>query len=59
MRRVFAIDVLLCRRGGGRRRIVAVYPGGQTLRDLLDRLGLSEPSGLSPPQGFPDPYTAK
>ena len=52
MRRVFAVDVLLCSRCGGRRRIVAVYPGGQRLRDLLDRLGLSQPPGLPPPQGF-------
>jgi hypothetical protein len=52
MRRVSAIDVLLCRRCGGRRRIVAVYPRGQRLRDLLDRLGLSPPPGLPPPQGF-------
>ena len=44
MKRVFEIDVLLCPRCGGRRRIVAVYPGGQRLRDLLDRLGLSEPT---------------
>jgi hypothetical protein len=28
MRRVFDLDVLLCTRGGRRRRIVAVYPGG-------------------------------
>jgi hypothetical protein len=32
MRRVFALDVLLCPHGGGRRRIVAVYPGGPRLR---------------------------
>jgi hypothetical protein len=44
MKRVFEVDVLLCTRGGGRRRVVAVYPGGQRLRDLLDRLGLSAPT---------------
>jgi hypothetical protein len=43
-------SLLLCSRCGGRRRIVAVYSGG--LRDLLDRLGLSPPLGLPPPQGF-------
>ena len=32
-----------CPHCGGRRRIVAVYPGGPRLRDLLDRLGLSPP----------------
>ena len=44
MKRVFEIDVLLCPRCGGRRRIVAGYPGGQRRRDLLDRLGLSAPT---------------
>jgi Putative transposase len=50
MRRVFEIDVLLCRCCGGRRRIVAVYPGGPRLRELLDRLGLSQPPGRPPPR---------
>jgi hypothetical protein len=45
MRRVFEIDVLLCRCCGGRRRSVAVYPGGPRLSELLDRLGLSQPPG--------------
>jgi Putative transposase len=53
MRRVFEVDVLLCSRCGGRRRIVAVYPEGRRLRDLLDRLGLSPPPGLPPPQRVP------
>jgi hypothetical protein len=50
MKRVFALDVVLCPRCGGRRRIVAGYPGGQRLRDLLDRLERSEPTaaGASP-----------
>lgn len=43
MARVFELDVLLCPRCGGRRRLVAVYPGGQRLRDLLERLGLGAP----------------
>jgi hypothetical protein len=51
MKRVFAIDVLLCSRCGGRRRVVALYSGGSRLRDLLDRLELSQPPGLPPPQG--------
>src|SRR5262245_28905695 len=50
MRRVFEVDVLLCSRCGGRRRVVAVYPEGRRLRDLLDRLGLSPPPRLPPPQ---------
>ena len=43
MARVFELDVLRCTRCGGRRRLVAVYPGGQRLRDLLERLGLGAP----------------
>ena len=54
MRRVFEVDVLLCSRCGGRRRVVAVYSRGQRLRDLLDQLGLSPPPGLPPSQGFAD-----
>ena len=54
MRRVLEVAVLRCRRCGGRRRIVAVYPGGQRLRDLLDRLGLSQPPARPPPLGFPE-----
>jgi hypothetical protein len=42
MKRMFELDVLRCPRCGGRRRIVGVYPGGQRLRDLLDRLALSD-----------------
>jgi len=53
MKRVFEVDVLLCSRCGGRRRLVAVYPGGQRLRDLLDRLRLSPPPGLPPPPEIP------
>ena len=51
MKRVFALDVLLCPRCGGRRRMVGVYPGGQRLRDLLERLRLGERS--SPPAPEP------
>ena len=41
MRWVFEVDVLLCPRCGGPRRLVAGYPGGPRLRELLDRLALS------------------
>jgi hypothetical protein len=41
-KRVFALDVLLCPRCGGRRQIVGVHPGGPRLRDLLQRLGRDE-----------------
>jgi hypothetical protein len=53
MKRVFAIDVLLCNRCGGRRRVVAVYPSAPRLHDLLDRLELSQPPGLPPPPRSP------
>ena len=46
--------LLRCSRCGGRCRIGAVYAGGQRLRDLLDRLGLSPPPGLPPPQRSSD-----
>ena len=52
LKRVFALDLLRCGRGGGRRRVVAVYSGGPRLRDLLDRLQLSAPPGLPPPSGL-------
>jgi hypothetical protein len=42
LKRVFAIDVLLCPSGGGRRRMVGVYTGGQRLRELLERLRLGD-----------------
>lgn len=41
-------------RCGGRRRSGAVYPRGQGLRELLDRLRFSRPSALPRPQGSPD-----
>jgi hypothetical protein len=47
LKRVFALDVLLCPSCGGRRRIVGVYPGGQRLRDLLARLGLGARSAIA------------
>ena len=50
MKRVFALDVLLCPRCGGRRRIVGVYSGGQRLRDLLERLGLGDRSSRPAPE---------
>ena len=50
MKRVFALDVLLCPRCGGRRRIVGVYPGAQRLRDLLERLRLGNRSSRPAPE---------
>jgi hypothetical protein len=44
---------LLCDKGGGRRRIVGVYPGGQRLRFLLQRLGSGDPSTVRGPSRSP------
>ena len=53
LKRVFALDVLLCPRGGGRRRIVGVYTGGERLRALLERLGLGDCSAARGPSRSP------
>ena len=58
MRRAIEIDVPPGSRCDGR-RLVSVYTGGQRLRDLRDRLRLSEPPGLPPPHGFSDLATAR
>jgi hypothetical protein len=50
LKRVFALDVLLCPRCGGRRRIVGIYPGGPRLRELLERVGLGDHASRPPPQ---------
>ena len=52
-KRVFALDVLPCPRCGARRRIVAVYTGGELLRVLLERLGFSNPSAATGPSRSP------
>jgi hypothetical protein len=44
LRRVFALDVFQCPRCGGRRRIVGVHTGGESLRVVLARLGLDRAS---------------
>ncbi len=53
LRRVFALDVFQCPRCGGRRRLVGVYPGGERLRELLERLGLARASGAAEPARAP------
>jgi Putative transposase len=56
-RRLFALDVFQCPRGGGRRRIVGVHTGGERRRVLLERLGFgiaspsAEPSRPPPRRG--------
>ena len=55
LRRVFVLDVFQCPRGGGRRRIVGVHTGGESLRGVLARLRLvsaspSPDASRSPPR---------
>ena len=40
--RVFAEDVLVCDKCGGRRRVIAIVPGGKRACDVLDQLGIKE-----------------
>jgi hypothetical protein len=40
LKRVFAIDVLVCDTCGGSMRILAVLPAGQASRAILEQLGL-------------------
>jgi hypothetical protein len=47
LRRVFAIDVLVCARGGGPRRILGVVTEPHAVRRLLAALGLA----AEPPPG--------
>lgn len=50
---ILALDVLECSRCGGRRRSVAVHPGGEGLRALLERLGLADTSPARAPSRSP------
>ena len=53
MKRVFAIDVLVCDTCGGAMRILAVLPDGDASRAILQHLGLAtqrpDPCALAPP----------
>ena len=53
MKRVFAIDVLVCDTCGGAMRILAVLPAGDASRAILQHLGLPteppDPCALAPP----------
>ena len=50
---VFAIDVFVCPRCGGRRRLVGVHPGREHLQSLLERLGLGSASPAAEPSRSP------
>jgi hypothetical protein len=53
---VFAIDIFVCPRCGGRRRLVGVHPGDEHLQSLLERLGLGSASpGAEPPSASQQP----
>jgi hypothetical protein len=53
LRRVFAFDILHWPRCGGRRRIVAAHTRPETLRPLLERLGLALPGPAAAPSRSP------
>ena len=56
MKRVFAVDVLVCDACGGAMRILAVVPEGDATRAILDHLGLPtappQPRAHAPPRQF-------
>jgi hypothetical protein len=53
LKRVFAIDVLICDTCGGSMRILAVLPEGEASRTILEHLGLPPrpPSRAHAPPG--------
>lgn len=53
MKRVFAIDVLVCDACGGAMRILAVLPEGDASRTILDHLGLPTEPPNSPARAPP------
>jgi hypothetical protein len=58
MKRVFAVDVLVCDRCGGPMRILAVLPEGDATGAILEHLGLPteppSPRAHAPPRSFDD-----
>jgi hypothetical protein len=56
MKRVFAVDVLVCNACGGAMRILAVLPEGDATRAILAHLEIPadppRPRALAPPQQF-------
>ena len=54
LKRTFAIDVLTCGKCGGRREVIAVIDEGNTVKRILDHLGIpSAPPRLQPARGPP------
>lgn len=59
MKRVFAIDVLVCPHCGGSRELIALLTDGTVVRKILAHLGLStEPPPLSPARAPLEPEIA-
>ena len=59
MKRVFAIDVLVCPHCGGTRKLIALLTDGVVVRKILAHLGLStEPPPLAPARAPPEPEFA-
>ena len=55
MRRVFAIDVLVCPHGNGTRKLIALLTDGRVVRKILIHLGFeSEPPLLAPARVPPE-----
>ena len=59
MKRVFAIDVLVCPHCGGTRKLIALLTDGLVVRKILAHLGLStEAPVLAPARAPPEPELA-
>lgn len=55
MKRVFAIDVLVCPHCAGTRKLIALLTDGLVVRKILAHLGLStEPPPLAPARAPPE-----
>ena len=56
MKRVFAIDALICPRCGGPRKLIALLTDGLIVRKILSHLRLpTEPLPLAPARAPPEP----
>jgi hypothetical protein len=56
LKRTFGIDLLVCSKCGGKRKVIATIKDGPTARKILKHLGLpSAPLKCSPARGPPQP----
>jgi len=59
LKRVFAIDVLICPRCDGPRKLIALINDGLVVRKILEHLGLpTEPPPMAPARAPPEPEFA-